>query len=58
MNEGRDTEIRRLSYKAEVAGHIGFCFGRYRWDCVDCPTEVECLKLFLKEKREKNEREL
>lgn len=49
---GTSKEIRELALRA-TQSHVGFCFCRYdHISCVDCPTEMECLKLFLKEERE------
>jgi hypothetical protein len=47
---GQDTEIAKLTSKAEAASHWGFCMSPYvAIDCVDCLSETDCLKLFLKE---------
>lgn len=50
---GMDKEIAQLQNEAEIKGHTGFCMGDYARDkCWNCPTEFECLKLFIKEKAE------
>jgi hypothetical protein len=47
---GQDTEIAKLTSEAEAASHWGFCMSPYvAIDCVDCLSETDCLKLFLKE---------
>jgi hypothetical protein len=54
-----DSEVRELMKEAEHIGHIGFCFGDYKQlECADCPTEMECLKLFIKERADVRTRKL
>lgn len=45
-------KLTLISMAAMEVGHIGFCFGDYKIaTCRDCPTEKECLELFLKEQK-------
>jgi len=48
---GMGKELEQLQNEAEIKGHTGFCMADYdKNKCWDCPTEFECLKLFVKEK--------
>lgn len=48
---GMQKELEQLQNEAEIKGHTGFCMADYvKTKCYDCPTEFECLKLFVKEK--------
>ena len=50
---GLHIEIDNLRKEADKDGHTGFCMADYEYHtCYDCPTEFECLKLYIKEKKE------
>ena len=50
---GADKEIAHLKNLMEIVGHTGFCMADYdALKCHDCPTEFECMKLFIKERAE------
>lgn len=48
---GYDKEIDHLKNKMEILKHNGLCLGDYdRTKCYDCEVEIECMKLFIKER--------
>jgi ribosomal protein S18 len=54
---GRDKEINELQMRMEILKHVGFCMAEYdKVRCYDCPTEFECMKLFIKERDKVNPR--
>jgi hypothetical protein len=49
---GSGEAVKQLREEAERAEHVGFCMGTYIASCWDCHSEMECLGLYLKEKKD------